>query len=300
MEILVTGGTGFLGGAVLTALQERGHGLRVASRRPDATRARLPAGIATHGWLPQGGGLDPAALAGVDAVIHLAGEPVAGRWTAAKRDAIRRSRVEGTRALVDALAQAPEPPRVLLSASAIGLYGDRGDEVLDEDASPGADFLALVCRDWEAEARRAEQQGLRVAHLRFGLVLGAGGGALAALLPLFRWGLGGPLGGGGQWWSWIHQADAVGLLLHALEEGVAGPINAVAPTPVRQRDFARALGRRLGRPSLLPSPAFALRAALGGFEHELLASRRVVPRQAEARGYAFRFAALEDALADLF
>lgn len=299
MRILLTGATGFLGVPLCRALQQDGHELTVLSRDPEVARARSPALRTVHAWdatRPP----PPEVFRGVAAVVHLAGEPVAGRWTAAKRRRIRDSRVDSTRALVEGLATRPagERPRVLISASAVGYYGDRGETPLDEEAPAGAGFLAEVCRAWEDEAARAEALGLRVVCLRFGLVLGPGGGALGRMLPLFRLGLGGPLGSGRQWWSWVQREDALGLIRFALErEALRGPVNVVSPEPVRQRAFARALGRALRRPALLPTPAWALRLALGGFARELLASLRVQPRQALAAGYAFRYPELEAALA---
>lgn len=240
---------------------------------------------------------DLAPLGRLDGVVHLAGETVAGRWSADRRETIRRSRVLGTAALVGALSVLPEPPRVLVSASAVGFYGDRGEEDLTEAAPPGAGFLAEVCREWEAAARRAEDLGVTVVRVRLGLVLGPGGGALPALLPLFRAGLGGPLGSGRQWWPWVHLDDAVGALRTALGAEASAAVNAVAPAPIRQRDFARTLGRILHRPAWLPAPRAALDLALGGFARELLDSRRVLPRWLGEAGYQWRRPDLEAALA---
>jgi uncharacterized protein (TIGR01777 family) len=236
----------------------------------------------------------------MDAVVHLAGETIAGRWTPEKKKRIYESRVQGTHRLVDAISTLDERPKVLISASAVGYYDDRGDDVLTEDAPPGGGFLSRVCRDWEREAQRAEELGLRVVRLRFGIVLGPGGGALQTMLPLFKLGLGGPLGSGRQWWSWVHRDDVVGLIELALKnEELSGPANATAPNPIRQREFAKTLGRVLKRPAVLPAPAFALKLTLGEFANELLASTRAIPKRAQELGYRFEYAELEGALCQI-
>jgi hypothetical protein len=294
MKILLTGATGFLGRAIAKRLAAGGHTLVALARDPVRAQAALPRLERAFAWRADG---PPAeAFAGVEAIVNLAGETVAGRWTAAKMRAIRESRVGGTRALVDRLGALAERPRVLISASATGYYGNRGEETLADDASPGTGFLAEVCRDWEAEATRAAELGLRVVRLRFGLVLGPGGGALGPMLPLYRAGLGGPLGSGCQWWPWVSLEDVLGLVTRVLARDLAGAVNAVAPEAVRQRDFARALGRTLRRPAFLPAPAWALRIGLGRFAPELLASQRATPRVALASGYGFVHAELADAL----
>jgi hypothetical protein len=262
------------------------------TRDPGRAEAALR-GVRVVGW----GEGEPTSLPTVDGVVHLAGESVAGRWTTAKKRRIRESRAEGTRRLVEAIARAETRPSVLASVSAVGYYGDRGEETLTEASTPGNDFLAQVCREWEAEGQRAEEAGVRVARLRLGVVLDRGGGALAAMLTPFRLGLGGPLGSGRQWFPWVHRADVVGLLARALEHAdAAGAINAVAPELVRNLDFTRALARAVHRPALLPAPAPALRLLLGEFSQELLASRRVLPERAQALGYSFQFPRLEPAL----
>lgn len=267
------------------------------SRDPGRVAATLPRGAEGRAWPPR----EPEAVA-LDAVVHLLGEPVAGRWTDAKKRAIESSRVDGTRTLVDAIGRLPAErrPRVLVSASAIGYYGDRGDAVLNEDAGPGDDFLARVCVGWEREALRAESLGVRVVCLRIGLVMSREGGALERMLPVFRMGLGGTMGPGTQWWPWIHVDDVIGLVQHAIRNaGVRGPLNATAPEPMRQRDFANTLAKVLRRPAFLPAPALALRTVLGEFAAELLASRRVMPQAALASGYAFRFPTLDACLSDV-
>ena len=301
MWVTVTGATGFLGRRLVSRLLADGHGVRALSRDVDAARERLPEGSVAFAW--DGAETPPpaSALRGSDAVIHLAGEPVAGRWSAAKRRAIRQSRELGTRRVVEGLARLSDVyrPPVLVCASAVGFYGDRGDEELSEDAPPGSDFLAGVCRAWEYEAQQAEALGVRVVRVRFGVVLGPEGGALAEMLPLYRKGLGGRLGSGRQWWSWIHADDAVGVLCHAAEEPVAGALNATAPHPTQQRDFAQALAGAVGKRTFLPAPGFALRLALGGFASELLSSKRVLPRRTQESGYTFRFPTLSEALTHL-
>ena len=294
MRALVTGATGFLGRRLVAALD---HPV-VLGRDPDAARIVEGAGPA-YRWVPDFGPPPPQALDGVEAVFHLAGEPVAGRWDPAKKRRILDSRVLGTRHLVQALARMPAGarPRVLVSASAVGYYGSRGDEVLDEGAAPGSGFLAQVCIEWEAAAAAARDLGVRVASPRIGIVLGEGGGALDAMLPLFRLGLGGPLGNGRQWMPWVHVDDVVGTFLHAATcEAVDGAINAVGPAPVPNREFARELGRVLRRPAFLPAPAAAVRLALGEFAEAVLGSQRAVPTVAVRTGYRHRRPGLHEAL----
>lgn len=298
-RVLVTGATGLLGAALVARLRGRGATVTALARDPARALAAVPGLARAWPWRAEAP-VPPEALSEVDAVVHLAGEPVVGRWTAAKRRAIRDTRVDGTRRLVDALAASPRRPATLVAASAIGLYGERGDEVLTEASPPGAGFLADVCRAWEGEAARARDLGVRVVHLRIGLVLDPAGGALGAMLAPFRLGLGGPLGPGRQWWPWIHRDDLTDLLELALgRDDLDGPLNATAPEPARQADLARALARALGRPAVLPAPSLALRLALGGFSDELLTSRRVHPWRALELGHTFRFPRLEAALADL-
>ena len=237
---------------------------------------------------------------GADVVINLAGENVAaGRWTPARRKRIRSSRVNATQTLVDALIREQKPPRLLINASAVGIYGDRHAEELTEDATPGEGFLADVCREWEAAARAGEPRGVRVAVLRFGLVLDGGGGALGKMLPVFRLGLGGRLGSGTQWMSWISRDDVIGVVRFVIEHPECrGPINVVAPNPIANRDFTTELGRALHRPAVLPVPAVILRAAFGQMADEaLLASTRAIPARLGEWGYRFRHSTLPEALA---
>ncbi len=295
MNILITGATGFVGRRLCEVLSQAGHTIVALSRDPAAARQRIPSLTAAFSWDALG-----EALKNCDAVINLAGETVAGRWTDAKKRAIHESRIVSTRNLVEGFSKSSSRPKVLISASAIGYYGDRGDEPLREDSPAGSDFLARVCQEWEGEAAKAESLGIRVVRLRIGLVLGPGGGALQAMLPIFRVGLGGPLGSGKQYWSWIHRDDVAGAIVLALErEDLSGPINVTAPQPVRQREFAHTLGRVMRRPAFLPTPAFALKIALGEFSSELLSSKRVIPERLQKAGYRFRFAELEPALRDI-
>jgi uncharacterized protein (TIGR01777 family) len=300
MNILITGATGFVGRRLCEMLHQAGHTVRALSRDSVAAKQRVPHLKEVFPWNPLQELPPLQAFEGCDAVVNLAGESIAGRWTAPKKQLIRDSRVLGTKNLVNALSQLSSRPKVLISASAIGYYGDRGEETLTEDAAPGSDFLAQVCRDWENEALKAESLGMRVVRLRIGLVLGRGGGTLQALLPLFRVGLGGPLGSGRQWWSWIHRDDLCRLIVQILaNENVSGPVNATAPQPVRQKEFAQVLGRVLRRPAFLPTPAFALKIALGEFADGILASQRALPRRAQEMGYRFQFEELEGALREI-
>jgi uncharacterized protein (TIGR01777 family) len=302
MRIVAAGATGFIGAPLCADLVRAGHTIQVLTRNPDRARRGLPGSVEVIRWDPPNvGGPWLDAVEGADAVINLSGESIAsGRWTAARKAALHTSRVGTTTAVVEAMAQAPEGqrPGVLVNASAIGYYGNRGEETLMEASTPGQDFLARLCIDWEAAARRAESLGVRVALLRTGLVLGPGGGVLQRLVLPFRFFAGGPLGSGRQWVSWIHLDDEIGIIRHALEhEQVRGPLNGTAPSPVRMRDLASAIGRTLGRPSWLPAPAFALRLALGELADTLiLASQRVLPAATQAAGYQFRYTDLDAAL----
>ncbi|MEW6338716.1 MAG: TIGR01777 family oxidoreductase [Acidobacteriota bacterium] len=292
MRILVSGANGFIGGALSARLRAGGHEVNALTRRPGASRGEV-------GWDPMAGSLDPAAVEGFDAVVHLAGEEIgAGRWTARRKEAIRESRARGTRLLADALAGAKRKPAVLVSASGINAYGSRGEEELTEQSSRGEGFLAEVCRLWEGATGPAAEAGIRVVTPRIAMVLGAEGGALARMLPLFRAGGGGPLGTGRQWWSWITREDLVSVIVRAIEDpALRGPVNASSPQPVTNREFTATLARVLRRPAVLPAPAFALRLALGELADELLlASIRVRPAVLERAGFAFGDGALEPAL----
>ena len=295
MNVVIAGASGFIGEAVVRALRDQEHEVLRLVRR-GAERSDEAA------WAPAKGQLDPRVVSGVDAVINLAGENIAGgRWSKARRTRLLQSRVEATATLVGAMARAAAKPRVLLNASAVGFYGDRGDEVLTEASAAGDGFLTEVCRAWETEAAKATALGVRTVFLRFGTVLDRDGGALARMLPLFRLGLGGRLGGGRQWMSWVHRDDVVRVIEHALhDERLAGVVNVVSPEPVRNADFTAALGRALRRPTPLPAPAFALHAAFGALADEaLLGSTRARPVRLEEHGYRFRFPTLDAALADI-
>ena len=296
MNILVTGATGFVGAELCHTLVRQGHRVTALSRDPARAKQTVPGLAGAHAWEPADGPAPRDAFEDVEGVVHLLGESVVGRWTSAKKQAIRDSRVVGTRHLVDALRHADPKPHIFVSASAIGYYGNRNDEELTETSSPGADFLASVSREWEAEASKAEQHGIRVSRLRIGIVLARGGGALGAMLLPFQLAAGGPLGSGRQWWSWIHRDDLIGLVGRLLETGYQGVVNGVAPSPVRQKEFARVLGRVLSRPAFMPAPALALKIVLGGFSSELLSSKRVLPAAAEQLGYRFQYPELEVAL----
>lgn len=297
MRILLTGATGFIGRPLASALAARGDTVHALSRDPEQAARRLPDASRVFPW--DGAQVPLEALEGVDAVLHLAGESVAERWTPHQKARILHSRVQGTRQIVDAMAEAGVA--TLVSTSAIGVYGDRGDEPLDESSTAGTGFLAEVCQAWEAEALRAADHGIRVARVRIGMVLGPGGGALEKLLLPFQLGVGGILGSGRQWMSWVHRDDVIGLFLHAADRReVSGVLNATAPHPVTNREFTATLAKTLGRPAFLPAPALALKLLLGEMAEEmLLAGQRVLPRQTEASGYRFAFPYLADALSDV-
>jgi uncharacterized protein (TIGR01777 family) len=296
MRIVVSGATGFVGSRLSELLRQADHQVVALTRNAERARSKVPSLDAAHAWSPLSETAPAAAFEGADAVVHLAGETVVGRWTQAKRDAIRETRITGTRNLVNGLRDLPSKPSILVAASAIGFYGDRAEEELTETSASGDDFLSEICREWEAEAAQAEEIGIKVARVRIGVVLAEGGGALDAMLTPFKLGAGGPLGSGRQWWSWIHRDDLCGLILHLIERGESGVYNATAPHPMRQKDFARVLGHVLHRPSFMPAPAFALKIVLGGFATELLSSKKVLPRTTQATGFSCQFAELEPAL----
>jgi uncharacterized protein len=295
VKALVTGATGLVGRELCAQLEQP----VVLSRDAAQAEQRLGRGARAFAWQPESGAPPAAAFEGVDTVFHLAGEPVAeGRWTPEKKRRIQDSRVLGTRKLVAGLSGLPALPRVLVCASAVGYYGDRGAEELAESASKGSGFLADVTDAWEAEARSAERYGVRVVVARLGIVLAARGGALARMLTPFKLGLGGKLGDGRQWMPWVHLSDVVGLLLHAArDERLRGPMNIVGPEPVTNAEFTRELGRALGRPAVFPVPRLALRAAFGELSQVMLASQRVLAGVASETHYTFRYPRLGPALA---
>ena len=293
-RIGITGASGLIGRALI----ERLHGQQqvVAFTRDPASHA-FAAAVETRRFDPNGDP-NPSVFEGLDTVIHLAGESVAGRWTKTKKERIYSSRVEGTRTLAMSIAQTKHAPSIVVCASAVGFYGDRGDECLTESSEPGNDFLARVCVDWERASQTIAQQGLRVAIARTGIVLSKTGGALGQMMSPFKLGLGGPFGSGKQFVPWIHLADLVQLYLWLVEHEVRGAVNGVAPSEVTSKDFASALGGALHRPAILPAPGLALRIALGEFARTILASQRVIPDRAKAMGFTWKFADLDSALRD--
>lgn len=290
MRVIVTGASGLIGSALVQRLQAGGHEVVRLVRRP-------PGGPGEVRWDPATGEVDTGALGAVEAAVHLAGAGVGDhRWTDAYKRTIHDSRVLGTRTLVRALRDLRPAPQVLVSGSAVGFYGSRGEQELTEDSPPGHGFLAGVVRDWEAEATAASDAGIRVVLARTGLVLSRQGGALGRLLPLLRLGLGGPLGNGRQWWPWITLDDEVSALEFLLTAPLSGPVNLSAPEPARNRDLTAALGRQLHRPTLLPAPAAALRLAVGEFAEDVLASQRVLPRRLLRAGFGFAQPTVPDAV----
>jgi uncharacterized protein (TIGR01777 family) len=291
MKVIISGASGFVGGALSGHLRQRGVHVWSLVRRAaadPATEAR---------WDPAAGDLDPKIVSGADAIINLNGRSISqGRWTAKVKDELRSSRLDATRTIVDAIGRADTPPPVLINASATGYYGDRGDEILHEKSPPGAGFLAELSREWEAAAMRAQTETTRVVLLRLGMVLG-NGAALEKMLPPFKLGFGGPIGSGRQWWPWIAMPDVIGAVDHVLgHDDISGPVNFVAPETVTSKGFARALGEHLGRPAIVPAPAFAVKLALGEMaEALLLASTKAVPKVLDDTGYRFTAPTLAEA-----
>jgi len=296
MKLVVTGATGFIGTVLCSRLLEKGHTLTLLTRstpRDASTQSKRW----LH-WTPDTAGEWEKTVDGVDGIINLSGEPIAAkRWTPQQKHRIVKSRLDTTRGLVEAIAKAQQKPKFLINSSAIGYYGPRGDEPITEEAQSGTGFLAETTRDWENEASRAESLGLRVVYLRTGIVLGPNGGALEKMLPPFKFFVGGPIGSGKQWMSWIHVDDEVGLILHLADHAqAAGPVNATAPNPVTMKEFCQRLGKVIGRPSWAPVPGFALRLLLGEMADMLLTGQRVIPAAAQRFGYQFRYPNLEEAL----
>ena len=295
MNILVSGSSGLVGSALIPELSSDGHSvIRLLRKTPESSRDVY--------WDPEGGALDKAHVEGLDAVIHLAGDSIAeGRWNAAKKISIRDSRVKPTRLLAETLAGLSKPPKVFIVASASGYYGDRGDEVLGEQSEPGAMFLSRICREWEEATNPASEAGIRVVNLRFGVILSTKGGGLAKMLLPFKMGVGGRIGSGNQYWSWIAIEDVVGVINHAIRtDALQGPVNVSTPNPVSNKEFTKTLGKILKRPALFPMPTFAARAAFGEMADELLlCSFRMEPAKLIATGYVFLFPDLESALRHL-
>jgi uncharacterized protein (TIGR01777 family) len=296
LKITISGASGLIGRRLLKILAKEGHSMHVLSRHAGTN---LPPGVRLSVWDAVKGEPPADSVSGADAVIHLAGEPVAQRWTDATKQGIRDSRVVGTRNLVQAMSKVSQRPQVLVCASATGYYGSRGDEVLTESSAPGSGFLPDVCQAWEKEAQAAEALGVRVVSVRTGIVLDARGGALQRMLPPFRMGVGGKLGSGKQWMSWIHLEDLASLFHFALDNPLKGPVNGVAPYPEINANFTRVLASAVRRPALLPMPAFALGIAFGEMSEILLASQRVTPKAAESAGFLFKFPQLGPAIADV-
>jgi uncharacterized protein (TIGR01777 family) len=295
MDFLITGATGFIGSKLVNALLARGDAVNYLSRRRSS---KLDGRAAFHSW--DGETLPPLnSVPRLDAIIHLMGEPIAQRWTPDVKERIRRTRVDATRQLVAAVRTLRHKPSIFISASAVGYYGNRGDEVLTETAAPGGGFLADVCIDWEREAQRASEFGLRVGNVRIATVLGREGGALPQMLTPFRWGVGGRFGSGKQWISWIHIDDLVRLFLYAADTNLSGPLNGAAPQPVTNAEFTRALAHAVHRPAIFPIPRFAMNVALGEMAGFLFDSLRVVPAAVEKAGFRFEHPELAAALAGL-
>jgi uncharacterized protein (TIGR01777 family) len=300
MRVLVSGASGLIGSAVCDAMLTRGDEVAGLSRDPVRARETNPT-VSWHSWDPAAARPPEAALEGVDAVVNLIGENINQRLTPAAKQRIRDSRVRATKNLVDGMLAAPRTPPTLISQCAVGFYGDHGEAIVDESAAPASDWVGQMCADWENAALAAQPSGVRVVVLRSGLLLDPAGGLLGQLLPVFKLGAGGPLGGGRQYMPWIHRDDEIGLLLWALDKPeVSGAVNATAPNPVTNRDFSKALGAALHRPSFMPAPKFAVTAMRGPeLTEQILASMRVVPRRALDLGYEFRFAEIAPALRDL-
>lgn len=292
-RVLVSGVSGPIGAALLPTLRQNGYEVVRLVRGSAGGKGQVS-------WDP-GKPLSPEAVTGFESVIHLAGESIVGRWTAAKKERIRSSRLLGTQHVAEALARAPQRPRVLISASAIGFYGSCGDEILREESSSGQDFLSAVCREWEASTSPASRVGIRTAQARMGLILSKAGGALPQMLPPFRMGIGGRIGNGRQWWSWIHVDDVVGAILHIMRtDALQGPVNVVAPNPVTNAEFTKTLAQVLHRPGIFPLPALAAKLAFGQMANELLlASQKVEPAKLLSTGYRFLYTDLRPALENL-
>lgn len=301
MKILVTGGTGFVGRPLVKKLAEANHQIVLLTRNPEAAKKSISAPMEVYGWEPETSTPPKEAYNGIDAIVHLAGESIAaGRWTAKQKKKILDSRVLSTRNLLKGAVEAGAKPKVIVSASAIGIYGDRGNQSLSEASAQGIGFLADVCRAWERETQYPGLESVRKVNLRIGIVLEKGGGALQKLLPLFKIGGGGPVGNGKQWMSWIHLSDLVEMIMYSLtHDTVSGATNAVAPNPSTNAEFSRALGKALHRPAFMPAPPFALKLAMGEMSELVLASQKVEAKKIESAGFVFKFPKIQEALDDI-
>ena len=299
MNIVISGGTGFIGSALLEHLLEKRHSVVLLTRTPDALQHLTGDFVQVERWDGKAVGAWARCVDGADVVIHLAGEPIAAkRWTEKQKVRIIGSRIETTKVIVTAITQVEKKPSVLVNASAVGYYGNVEEGDVTESHAKGNDFLANTCDRWEQEARAAESLGVRVVLLRTGVVLERGGGALKKMLPPFKLFVGGPLGSGRQWFPWVHRDDVIGIILFAIEHpDLSGPVNVAAPEPVTMKQFCQTLGKAVRRPSWAPVPAFVLRAALGEMSEMLLTGQRVVPQKLEESGYTFRYPRLDEALA---
>lgn len=299
MKILVTGGTGFIGTQITSRLLQDGHEMTILTRSTSQL-SQVPPGVVYLRGDPTQKGLWQAAIEDHDAAINLAGASIFTRWTAAYKMAIRESRLKTTRHLVEGIPPQSQRPFTLLSASAVGYYGFSGDETLTEDSPPGNDFLAQIAREWEEEAMKAKEKGARVVIMRLGIVLGEKGGALSQLIPFFRKYIGGPVGSGRQWFSWVHIQDlgeAIAFLIKHPE--ISGPVNICAPNPVTNKDLAKAIGKALNRPSIIPAPGFLVKLFLGEFGSIILKGQKVIPQRLKESGFAFQYPKIEQALTNL-
>jgi len=296
LKITISGASGLIGRRLLKLLAADGHALHVLSRHAGTN---MPPNVKVSAWDPAERDPPRDAVAGADAIVHLAGESVAQRWSEDVKHRIRESRVMGTTNLVQGMGIAPQPPKILICASATGYYGSRGDEVLTEASAPGSDYLAEVCVEWEKAAQAAETLGVRVARIRTGVVLDRRGGALGKMLLPFKMGVGGRVGTGRQWMSWIHAGDLASLIRWTITTPVSGPVNAVAPNPVTNAEFTRELASALGRPAIFPVPAFGLKLIFGEMSEVLLGSQRVQPKVAETGGFEFQYPHLNKALREV-
>lgn len=301
MKILVTGGTGFVGQPLVRKLIEANHKVVLLTRNPDAAKRAISDSVEIYGWEPESTTPPKEAYNGIDAIVHLAGESIAaGRWTAKQKKKILDSRVLSTRNLMKGAVEAGAKPKVIVSASAIGIYGDRGNQSLSETSPQGIGFLADVCRAWEKESQYPGLESVRKVNLRIGIVLEKNGGALQKLLPIFKIGGGGPVGNGKQWMSWIHREDLIEMILYSVtHENVSGVFNAVAPNPSTNAEFSRALGKALHRPAFMPAPPLALKLAMGEMSELVLASQKVEAKKIVDTGFAFKFPSIQEALNDI-